>query len=117
MQRGGWLRTGDAGFVRNGEVFITSRLKDVLVVGGRKLSPTDLEWTVQSALPQLRPGCLAAFAVTPHERQRRHDGDSDSGGSEPERHEGGDGSLPGTDAVVLVAEVRDAMHTRGLRLR
>ena len=110
VARGGWLRTGDLGFVRCGEIFVTSRLKDVVVVGGRNLSPTDLEWTVQSALPQLRPGCLAAFAVAPHERRTpqhhgaRHDDDNNRGG--------GDGSLPGSDAVVLVAEVRDAHTTR-----
>lgn len=61
--RGGFLRTGDLGFMRDGEVFVTGRLKDLLVIGGRNHYPQDLELTVETAHPGIRPGCIAAFSV------------------------------------------------------
>ena len=60
---GPYLRTGDLGFVRNGELFITGRIKDVIVIRGRNHYPHDIEATVQSVHPGLRPGCGAAFEV------------------------------------------------------
>ncbi|WP_344971755.1 fatty acyl-AMP ligase [Salinactinospora qingdaonensis] len=59
----GWLRTGDLGFVHRGSVYVTSRLKDVVIVNGANHSPFDLEATVAEALPQLRPWHVAAFQV------------------------------------------------------
>ncbi len=58
-----WLRTGDLGFMRNGEVFITGRLKDLLIVRGHNLYPQDIEQTVEREVEVVRKGRVAAFAV------------------------------------------------------
>ncbi|CAL9616919.1 fatty acyl-AMP ligase [Streptomyces sp. enrichment culture] len=62
-REGRFLRTGDLGFLRGGELFVTGRLKDLIVVDGRNHYPQDLELTAETAHPALRPGCTAAFAV------------------------------------------------------
>lgn len=54
-----WLRTGDMGFIAEGELFIIGRIKDLLIVYGRNHSPDDLEATIQS----IAPGRCAAIAV------------------------------------------------------
>lgn len=58
-----FLRTGDLGFVAGQELFITGRLKDLIILHGRNLYPQDIELTVQQCHPSLRPGSGAAFAV------------------------------------------------------
>ncbi len=58
-----FLRTGDLGFVHNDELFITGRLKELIIVRGINYYPQDIEQTVQSSHPALRPGCGAAFSV------------------------------------------------------
>ncbi|MFG0865781.1 non-ribosomal peptide synthetase [Pseudomonas sp. FYR_7] len=58
-----WLRTGDLGFMRGGEVFVTGRLKDMLIVRGQNLYPQDLEKTLEREVPALRKGRVAVFAV------------------------------------------------------
>jgi acyl-CoA synthetase (AMP-forming)/AMP-acid ligase II len=60
---GPFLRTGDLGFLHDGELYVTGRLKDVLIVRGTKHYPQDLEQTVEQQHPALRPGCAAAFAI------------------------------------------------------
>ncbi|WP_317441666.1 fatty acyl-AMP ligase [Streptomyces collinus] len=62
-REGRFLRTGDLGFLRDGELFVTGRLKDLLVVDGRNHYPQDLELTAELCHPALRPGCTAAFSV------------------------------------------------------
>lgn len=62
-KEGPFLRTGDLGFVKNGELFVTGRLKDVIIIRGQNYYPHDIEQTVEKAHPALRPGCGAAFAV------------------------------------------------------
>ncbi|MFJ4114503.1 non-ribosomal peptide synthetase [Pseudomonas sp. NPDC089758] len=58
-----WLRTGDLGFMRDGEVFVTGRLKDMLIVRGQNLYPQDLEKTLEREIELLRKGRVAVFAV------------------------------------------------------
>ncbi|MBV7298369.1 fatty acyl-AMP ligase [Enterovibrio paralichthyis] len=58
-----WLRTGDLGFITNGELFISGRLKDLVVVNGRNLYPQDIEVFVSELDPRLEKGFGAAFAV------------------------------------------------------
>ncbi|NOK01767.1 MULTISPECIES: MupA/Atu3671 family FMN-dependent luciferase-like monooxygenase [Myxococcus] len=61
---GPFLRTGDLAFLSpEGELFITGRLKDLLIVRGRNLYPQDLEMTAERAHRAVRPGCSAAFSV------------------------------------------------------
>lgn len=59
---GPYLRTGDLGFLRQDQLFVTGRLKDLLIVDGVNHYPEDIEWTVQKADPAIREGRLAAFA-------------------------------------------------------
>ncbi len=58
-----WLRTGDLGFMRVGEVYITGRLKDLLIVRGHNLYPQDIEQTIEREVEVVRKGRVAAFAV------------------------------------------------------
>ncbi|WP_455359746.1 fatty acyl-AMP ligase [Streptomyces sp. SYSU K21746] len=60
---GPWLRTGDLGFLHGGELYLTGRLKDLIVVDGRNHYAADLELTVQEADPAVRRGHVAAFPV------------------------------------------------------
>ena len=61
--QGPFLRTGDLGFIRHGELYVTGRLKDVLIVRGVKHYPQDLERTVADRLDPLTGGVVAAFAI------------------------------------------------------
>ncbi len=60
---GPFLRTGDLGFMADGELFVTGRLKDLIIISGRKLYPQDIELTVEQSHPALRAACCAAFSV------------------------------------------------------
>jgi acyl-CoA synthetase (AMP-forming)/AMP-acid ligase II len=60
---GPYLRTGDLGFLHRGELFLTGRLKDLIIVRGRNYYPHDLEWSAQQAHPGLRRGYGAAFSI------------------------------------------------------
>jgi amino acid adenylation domain-containing protein len=59
--RGAYLRTGDLGFLAAGELFVTGRLKDLIIQRGRNHYPQDIELTVEQCHPTLRPGGCAAF--------------------------------------------------------
>ncbi|MBC7544102.1 MAG: fatty acyl-AMP ligase [Candidatus Sericytochromatia bacterium] len=74
-----WLRTGDLGYVADGELYIVGRIKDVIIKGGKKYVPQDLE-LVAEQIGGVRKGCVVAFGVP-----------------DPET---------GTEAVVVVAETR-----------
>ena len=58
-----YLRTGDLGFVYDHRLFITGRLKDLIVIAGRNIYPQDVELTVEHAHPALRAGGSAAFSI------------------------------------------------------
>jgi amino acid adenylation domain-containing protein len=58
-----YLRTGDLGFIRDGELFVTGRLKDLIIIRGRNHYPQDIELTAEQSHPALRSGCGAAFSV------------------------------------------------------
>jgi len=58
-----WLRTGDLGFIDDGELFVTGRLKDVIIVRGKNHYPQDVEATVESAHEAFQIGGAAAFSV------------------------------------------------------
>ena len=67
---GPFLRTGDLGFIQDGELFVTGRLKDLIILSGRKLYPQDIELTAEQSHPALRPACCAVFAVDGPDEER-----------------------------------------------
>jgi acyl-CoA synthetase (AMP-forming)/AMP-acid ligase II len=67
---GPFLRTEDLGFLKDGELFVTGRLKDLIIIGGRNLYPHDIELTVDQSHPAIRPGCCAAFSVDVADEER-----------------------------------------------
>jgi acyl-CoA synthetase (AMP-forming)/AMP-acid ligase II/acyl carrier protein len=60
---GPFLRTGDLGFLHQGQLYVTGRLKDLIIIRGRNHYPQDIEATVEEAHPALRAGAGAAFSV------------------------------------------------------
>lgn len=78
---GGWLRTGDLGVLDDGELYVTGRLKEVVILNGRNVYPQDVEHAVRAVDPQLASGAGAAFGVEAGREQLvvvqevRHDGD------------------------------------------
>ncbi len=58
-----WVRTGDLGAYHDGELFITGRVKDLVIVDGRNHYPQDLEYSAQESTKALRVGYVAAFSV------------------------------------------------------
>ncbi len=74
----GWYLTGDLGYIANGEIYITGRKKDLIIVGGKNIYPQDLE-NLTSEIEGVHPGRVVAFGV-PNE-------------------------ITGTEDVVIIAEV------------
>jgi amino acid adenylation domain-containing protein len=58
-----WLRTGDLGFIDGGELFVSGRLKDLIIIRGRNYYPHDLEHAVEAATDALNPASTVAFSV------------------------------------------------------
>ncbi len=66
--RDGWLHSGDLGFFRNGELFVTGRAKELIIVDGRNIYPQDIEWVVEG-LAEVRDGSAVAFGVDDGDRE------------------------------------------------
>lgn len=92
LLRGDWLDSGDRAYMAEGEVFITGRVKDIIIRGGRNIYPHEVEAAV-GILPGVRNGCVAAF------------GSRDAGN--------------GTERLIVLAEtaVRDAKERKALHGR
>ncbi len=67
---GPFLRTGDCGFLKEGELFITGRIKDLIIIDGRNHFPQDIERLVERCHPSVRSGCCVAFSI-PERRQEK----------------------------------------------
>ena len=67
---GPFLRTGDLGFLRDGQLYVTGRLKDVIIIRGRNYYPEDIERSVDRTHPAFRAGYCAAFSVDVGDRDR-----------------------------------------------
>ncbi len=66
----GWLRTGDLGFFQDNELYITGRLKDMIILHGRNYYPHDIEFLVENSHHCLRSGASAAFSVEVGSREK-----------------------------------------------
>ncbi|MEH2162868.1 MAG: AMP-binding protein [Nostoc sp.] len=62
-KEGPFLRTGDLGFLLDGELFVTGRIKDMIIIRGQNHYPQDIELAVQKSHPAMRLNCGAAFSV------------------------------------------------------
>jgi len=60
----GWLDTGDLGYFNQGDLVLTGRAKDLIILNGRNIWPQDLEWSVESEIDALRSGDVAAFSTS-----------------------------------------------------
>ena len=96
---GPFLRTGDLGFLEAGELFVTGRIKELIVVAGRNVDPIDVELACERASPAVRPGCGAAIAI-------EHDGRESIGVVLEVR---------GDDAGVLAAVRRAVVTATGVQ--
>jgi acyl-CoA synthetase (AMP-forming)/AMP-acid ligase II len=98
---GGWLDTGDLGFVDGGELFVHGRAKDVVIVRGANHAPDELEAPL-AAVPGLRPGCAVALGFDP-------EGDGEELLLLAER---ADGAAAGTGDARLAEAARQAVLER-----
>ncbi|HEY1349722.1 MAG TPA: fatty acyl-AMP ligase [Ktedonobacteraceae bacterium] len=69
-QDGPFLRTGDLGFFKDGELYIAGRRKDVIIIDGRNHYPQDIELTAGTSHPAIRPGLCVAFSVDVEDEER-----------------------------------------------
>lgn len=60
---GPYLRTGDLGFFNDGQLYIFGRIKDIIIIRGRKYAPQDIEFAIQNAHESIRKGNVAAFSI------------------------------------------------------
>ncbi|MEU9450826.1 fatty acyl-AMP ligase [Streptomyces sp. NPDC048277] len=60
-----YLRTGDLGFLHEGQLFMTGRIKDLIIIRGRNVYPSDIEDSVRECHRDIRPGGIVAFALGP----------------------------------------------------
>jgi acyl-CoA synthetase (AMP-forming)/AMP-acid ligase II len=65
--RGGWLRTGDRGYMWEGELYVTGRTKELIIKGGKNLYPQDIE-AAAAKVDGIRVGCCAAFGMSNEQR-------------------------------------------------
>jgi fatty-acyl-CoA synthase len=65
----GWLDTGDLGYLLNGEIVVTGRAKDLIIVNGRNVWPQDVEWAIE-AKRVVKNGDSAAFSIDTTEGER-----------------------------------------------
>ncbi|GCE29296.1 acyl-CoA synthetase [Dictyobacter alpinus] len=68
-EEGPFLRTGDLGFLHDDELFITGRLKDLIIIAGRNHYPHDIEQTIEQSSPLIRAGCSNAFSIEVGEQE------------------------------------------------
>ncbi|MGJ0506969.1 MAG: AMP-binding protein [Methylocystis sp.] len=86
--RNGWLDSGDRAYMANGDVFITGRIKDIIIRAGRHLYPQEIEEAV-GLIPGLRKGCIAVFgALDPRSATERVIVVAETGETDPQARDG-----------------------------
>lgn len=65
-----WFRTGDLGFIHQGEAYITGRLKDLIIIHGKNYYPQDIEFVVTESHPDLKANACAAFSIEADEEEK-----------------------------------------------
>jgi acyl-CoA synthetase (AMP-forming)/AMP-acid ligase II len=112
-----WLATGDLGVYVDGELYLTGRIKDLIILDGRNHYPTDIETTVSDSSPAIRAGFVAAFSVPADAL----DAPSSQTGEQvvviAERAAGAGRTAPEQIAEVVWAAVSRAHHIRIADLR
>ncbi|MGV0792093.1 long-chain-fatty-acid--AMP ligase FadD32 [Mycolicibacterium sp. XJ1819] len=97
-----WVRTGDLGAYHDGELYITGRTKDLVIIDGRNHYPQDLEYSAQEATKALRTGFVAAFSVPANQLPDEVFADAHSG----LKRDAGDTS----EQLVIVGERAPGAH-------
>lgn len=69
LDKDGWLKTGDLGYLLNNEIVIIGREKDLIIINGRNIWPQDLEWSAEQTFPSLRSRDVAVFSVEKNDQE------------------------------------------------
>jgi acetylornithine/succinyldiaminopimelate/putrescine aminotransferase/acyl-CoA synthetase (AMP-forming)/AMP-acid ligase II/predicted amino acid dehydrogenase/acyl carrier protein len=72
-----FMRSGDLGFLRDGELIVSGRIKDLIIIRGRNHHPQDIEATVDGSHPRIRRGCCAAFSLESQPRTNTNGAESE----------------------------------------
>jgi len=67
---GPWMRTGDLGFIHEGQLYVSGRLKDLIIIRGANFSPNDIEYTVENCHKALRKNAGAAFSMDVDDQEK-----------------------------------------------
>ncbi|WP_063768897.1 fatty acyl-AMP ligase [Verrucomicrobium sp. BvORR034] len=107
------LRTGDLGYMYQGELCVSGRLKDIVIVCGQNHDPADIELTVEASHPRIRPHATAAFGI--------YDGDTEklvvlAELGRPARGETADGDAATLHTEILRNARRDVSEQHGITL-
>ena len=114
---GRWLATGDLGFYIDGELYLTERIKDLIVIDGRNHYPHDVETTIGRASPAIRTGYVAAFSVPAEALDSPNGNAAEQLVIVAERAAGVGRVDPGPIATVVGAAVSREHHIRVADLR
>ncbi|CEG56898.1 fatty acyl-AMP ligase [Legionella fallonii] len=64
-----YLRTGDLGFILDGNLYVTGRIKDLIIINGKNYYPQDIELVVEASHPSIRSGCSVAYAISGDDKE------------------------------------------------
>ncbi|MXV44467.1 fatty acyl-AMP ligase [Saccharibacter sp. 17.LH.SD] len=70
LSANGWLNTGDLGYFLDGQIVVTGRAKDLIIINARNILPQDLEWAAEHEMPNVRSRDVAVFSVDHQEGEK-----------------------------------------------
>ena len=114
---GPFMRTGDLGFIKDGELFVCGRLKDLIIVDGLNHYPQDIEQTIEECHPAIRPGCSATFSVVVNNQEQlvaiaEATVNSKGNGRRSEDASVADQSIKSLEPEEIIREIRKAVTTK-----